>query len=59
VATVAAVVAIAAGGVVVAGTGASDDAALRPARGGPDQGVEKRVDALVKAMTGRSCPPRA
>jgi beta-glucosidase len=51
VAAVAAVVATAAGGVVVAGTGATDDAALRPARGGPDQGIEKRVDALVGQMT--------
>src|SRR4051794_2325659 len=51
VAAVAAVIATAAGGVVVAGTGATDDAALRPARGGPDQGIEKRVDALVGQMT--------
>ena len=51
VAATAAVIAIAAGGVVVAGTGATDDAALRPARGGPDQGIEKRVDALLKQMT--------
>src|SRR3954454_19111081 len=51
VAAVPAVIATAAGGVVVAGTGATDDAALRPARGGPDQGIEKRVDALVGQMT--------
>ena len=51
VAATAAVIAIAAGGVVVAGPGATDDAALRPARGGPDQGIEKRVDALLKQMT--------
>jgi beta-glucosidase len=49
-AAVAALSSVAVGG-VIAGTGASDDAALRPARGAPDKGIERRVDALLEKMT--------
>jgi beta-glucosidase len=38
-------------GGVVAATGATDDAVLRPARGTPDGKVERRADALLKRMT--------
>jgi beta-glucosidase len=38
-------------GVVIAGTGAGDDAALRPTRGPAERGIERKVDQLVARMT--------
>jgi beta-glucosidase len=40
-----------AGGVVIAGTGAGDDAALAPTRAPADRGIERKVDRLVRQMT--------
>jgi beta-glucosidase len=49
-ATVVALSSVAAGG-VVAGTRSSDEAALAPARHHADQGIEAKVNALVRKMT--------
>jgi beta-glucosidase len=40
-----------AGGVVIAQTGAGDDAALQPTRGPADRGIERKVDQLLNRMT--------
>jgi beta-glucosidase len=42
---------VAAAGGVVAGTRSSDEAALQPARGPADRGIESRVNSLLSRMT--------